>query len=63
MLKIGYKTIGIPLLEINRYRDFSLRKKIMRALNDFKLTYNFEFILISTKPYNKTHIDCFSSHS
>jgi len=63
MLKIGYKTIGIPLLEINRCRDFSLRRKIMRALNDFKLTYNFEFILISTKPYNKTQIDCFSSHS
>ncbi|MBD3214677.1 MAG: hypothetical protein GF311_18850 [Candidatus Lokiarchaeota archaeon] len=63
MLKIGYKSVCVPLLEINKYRNFKLRDKTVGYLNDFKRKYSFEYLLISTNPYIKTYVDCFSSQT
>lgn len=63
MIKLGYKTIGVPLQEINKNHEFIFRDYIVGILNEFKLNYGINFILISTHPYSKAHIDCFSSHT
>ncbi len=46
MLEIGYKTVGIPLLEINRDKNYELRHEILKILYNFKSKYEFNFILI-----------------
>lgn len=71
MLEIGYKTVGIPLLEINRDRNFDLRYKFLNIIYNFNYKYKFNFILISTNPpkiqsigsKKSVYADCFSSHS
>jgi len=63
MINLGYKTIGVPLQEINKNHEFKFRDYIVGILNQFKLKYNINFILISTHPYPKSHVDCFSSHT
>ncbi len=63
MIKMGYKTIGVPLQEINKNHEFKFRDYLVGILNEFKLRYGIKFILISTNPYFKSHVDCFSSHT
>ena len=63
MIGLGYKTIGVPLQEINKNHEFKFRDYIVGILNQFKLKYDINFILISTHPYSKSHVDCFSSHT
>lgn len=63
MLKLGHKTVCVPLLEVNKYKNFKLRDKTVGYLNDFKRKFSFEFLLISTNPYVKTYVDYFSSQT
>ena len=63
MIKLGYKTIGVPLQEINKNHEFKFRDYLVGILNEYKLRYGIKFILISTNPYSKSHVDCFSSHT
>lgn len=63
MLKLGHKTVCVPLLEVNKYKNIKLRDKTVGYLNDFKQKFSFDFLLISTNPYVKTYVDCFSSQT
>lgn len=62
-LKLNYKAIGIPLLEINRDRLKRYRSDLINSLNWFKMKNNFKSMLISTNPNSKLLVDCFSSQS
>ena len=41
MLKSNYKVIGIPMSEINRDRDFELRRNLINTTNRFRKKFNF----------------------
>jgi hypothetical protein len=63
ILDMNYKTIAVPLQGTNKARDFKFRRKILQTLQDFKMHYDFEYLLVSTTPNKDIYADCFSTES
>lgn len=61
-ITMGYKTICIPLAQLNKSKD-SYRLKIVNFIQQYKIKNNFELLLISTAPKRKMRADCYSTKS
>ncbi|MEJ2250024.1 MAG: hypothetical protein P8Y97_10230, partial [Candidatus Lokiarchaeota archaeon] len=63
-LNINYKTICIPLAELNKEKN-KYRDIIIKEIKKFKSmkNYNFEYLLLSTSPSSKYFADCYSTLS